>query len=347
MSPLYTLGRAEIAELITAHRRLGEIDLESWPYAEALALRERYYGRRVFLRGLIEYTSYCRQDCYYCGLRRGNLQAQRYRLEEGQIVSCCEMGYELGFRTFVLQGGEDAAWTVKRLCRLVDVIKQRWPDCAVTLSLGELPGEDYRALRAAGADRYLLRHETADAAHYATLHPAGQGLESRKRCLWALKEAGFQVGAGFMVGSPGQTPQHLAADLLFLRELQPDMVGVGPFIPHKDTPFARYPAGTLNDTLMMLALTRLLLPRALMPSTTALSTIHPCGREMGFQVGANVAMPNLSPVDVRKAYSLYDGKAAFGAESAQGLALLSERVAAVGFAVDMGRGDPVGREVMR
>ena len=307
------LTREEFLTLLS--NRNTETDL----YARRLArgVRQKIYGDQVYIRGLIEFTSYCRNDCYYCGLRRSNHAAQRYRLTEEDILSCCQQGYELGFRTFVLQGGEDGYFTGERLAGLVRHIKKQYPDCALTLSVGERTEEEYRAFWKAGADRYLLRHETADETHYRILHPEPLSLQHRKDCLRTLKKLGFQTGAGFMVGSPGQTAETLAEDFLFLKELDPEMVGIGPFISHKDTPFRSREDGTLEDTLFYLALVRLMLPRALLPATTALGTIAPDGRELGILSGANVTMPNLSPLSVRKKYMLYDGKISTGDEAAE------------------------------
>ncbi|MFV0399075.1 MAG: [FeFe] hydrogenase H-cluster radical SAM maturase HydE [Oscillospiraceae bacterium] len=332
------MDRRELTELIREYS-VEEPDLSAWPYTEARRLRGKHYGDAVFLRGLIEFTSYCRQDCYYCGLRKSNREAERYRLTREQILDCCGTGYRLGFRTFVLQGGEDPFFTDELLCGIVSEIKRRWPDCAVTLSAGERSRESYRVLRAAGADRYLLRHESADATHYTVLHPPAQRLESRRRCLFDLKELGFQTGAGFMVGSPGQEPEQLAEDLCFLRELGPHMVGIGPFLPHHQTPFAAERLGGLGQVLLLLALTRLMLPDVLLPATTALGSMHPQGRERGFQAGANVVMPNLSPGEVREAYNLYDGKLSSGAEAAEGLAELGEHIRKAGLRPDFSRGD--------
>ena len=312
---------------------------EEYLYAAADRLRREYYGTDVFMRGLIEFTNHCKNDCYYCGIRRSNGNAQRYRLSEEDILACCENGYGLGFRTFVLQGGEDGAFTDDRLCAIVSAIKDKYPDCAITLSIGERAYGSYKRLYESGADRYLLRHETAADAHYAKLHPESMSLKSRKECLVALKEIGYQVGAGFMVGSPFQTTENLAEDLLFLQELQPDMVGIGPFIPHAQTPFAEFAGGTLRDTLVMVALTRLLLPDTLIPATTALGTIHPQGRELGLKAGANVVMPNLSPVRVRKLYELYDNKICTGEEAAECRFCLQNRVKSAGYELVVNRGD--------
>lgn len=297
------------------------------------------FGGRIYVRGLIEFTNICRRDCLYCGIRRSNTRAVRYRLTPDEILACCARGYGLGFRTFVLQGGEDPWFTDEVALALTAAIKASWPDCALTLSVGERSGASYRRLRAAGADRFLLRHETADPDHYARLHPAAQTWAERRRCLWDLKAAGFQVGAGFMVGLPWQTPAHLAADLAFLAELKPEMVGIGPFVPHHDTPLADFPAGSVDMTLVMLALTRLLLPRALLPATTALGTVADDGRERGVLAGANVLMPNLSPWADRKKYMLYDNKISDGDEAAENVAALVRRMAAIGYEVVVDRGD--------
>lgn len=342
MTNLSALTQKELAALIREQRSLPDPALEGPIFQEARRLRGKWYGDKVYMRGLIEFTSFCSRDCLYCGLRRGNRSAARYRLEADQILACCRTGHALGFRTFVLQGGEDPFFDAPTLCALIDDIKTRWPDCALTLSVGERPRADYKAFRDAGADRFLLRHESADPVHFARLHPASQTLESRKKCLYALREIGFQVGAGFMVGSPFQTEEHLASDLVFLRELSPHMVGIGPFIPHKDTPFAGDPAGPLDLTLLMLALTRLLLPRVLLPCTTALGSIHPEGRRLGLRAGGNVVMPNLSPPEVRESYSLYNGKLSMGAEAAEGVVLLCDQIKRAGYTADFSRGDWAG-----
>lgn len=329
------LDKEELIFLIAGRNRETEL------YARELArqVRERTYGNRVFIRGLIEFTNYCKNDCYYCGIRRSNKKAARYRLTKEDILDCCRQGYELGFRTFVLQGGEDGYFTAERLTELIREIKNGYPDCALTLSVGEKKEEEYRAFREAGADRYLLRHETADPDHYRILHPEPLSLENRKHCLFLLKKLGFQTGAGFMVGSPGQTPETLAEDFLFLKKLDPEMVGIGPFISHRDTPFREQPDGTMEDTLFYLALLRLMLPRVLLPATTALGTIHPSGREKGILSGANVVMPNLSPLSVRKKYMLYDGKISTGDEAAEGVKNLKKRMEAIGCQIVTDRGD--------
>ena len=300
---------------------------------------EENYGDWVFTRGLIEFSSYCRNDCLYCGLRKSNQNAERYRLSREEILACCENGYELGFRTFVLQSGEDGHYTDDYLCGLVSEIKQKYPDCAVTLSLGERSRESFQRLFDAGADRYLLRHETADREHYGKLHPPEMSFDNRMRCLRDLREIGYQVGCGFMVGSPFQTTDCLVADLRFIKEFQPHMVGIGPFIRHKDTPFAEYPDGTVELTLFLLSVIRLLLPKVLLPATTALGTADPTGREKGLMAGANVVMPNLSPVKVRKKYSLYDNKICTGEEAAECRECLSRRVSTVGRRLVSQRGD--------
>ena len=311
-------------------------------FAQARQVSQARFGSWVYTRGLIEFTNYCRCDCYYCGIRRGNQKASRYRLEPEEILRRCADGYRLGFRTFVLQGGEDPYATDQRMVALVQAIKAAHPDCAVTLSIGERSPESYRLLRQAGADRYLLRHETATPSHYARLHPPAQTLEHRRACLWELKRLGYQVGAGFMVGSPWQTADCLVADLRFLEKLQPAMVGIGPFIPHKDTPLAQFPAGTLEQTLLLLGVLRLMFPDLLLPATTALGTISPDGREQGILAGANVVMPNLSPQQVRKKYSLYDNKICTGEEAAESWANLDARMRAIGYRLAVDRGDSPG-----
>ncbi len=331
----------ELSELIDTFKRGGDAAGQIYERARAMAeaLRDEHYGRRVFLRGLIEFTSYCKNNCYYCGLRRDNKNAERYRLTEEQILECCDYGASLGFNTFVLQGGEDGYFTDEKLVRIVSSIKTAHLGAAVTLSVGERSYESYKALREAGADRFLLRHESATDEHYAKLHPESLTLENRKRCLYDLKSLGYQVGAGFMVGSPYQSSENLAADLLFLRELQPQMVGIGPFIPHCDTPFRDFTAGGLELVLFMLALTRIMLPKVLLPATTALGTIAPDGRERGVLAGANVVMPNLSPIDVRKKYLLYNDKLCSGDETAEHIKELAERFSKINCVLDMSRGD--------
>lgn len=327
----------------------GSLGIPQWQaeFSEALRakadrVRRREYGNQVYIRGLIECSNYCKNDCYYCGIRRSNRNAQRYRLTEKEILSCCQEGYELGFRTFVLQGGEDGYFTDERVMELARMIKSRWPECALTLSIGEKSREAYEAYFQAGVDRYLLRHETADGCHYRHLHPVEMSMENRMRCLRDLKEIGFQTGAGMMVGAPGQTISCLAKDLVFLQELRPEMVGIGPFLPHHDTPFAGEMAGSVELTLDLLAIVRLMLPKVLLPATTALGTAEADGRERGMRCGANVVMPNLSPSSVRSKYSLYDNKLASGSEAAEGLQMLKESMAAAGFQVAVDRGDCKG-----
>ena len=303
------------------------------------AVRRRVFGSAVYVRGLIEISSICRNDCLYCGIRRSNRACERYRLSKEDILSACDEGYALGFRTFVLQGGEDGYYTDEVLGGVVRAIKAAHPDCAVTLSMGERSRESYAALRLAGADRYLLRHETADAAHYAMLHPEEMSFDDRMRCLHDLKALGYQVGCGFMVGSPYQTPVHLARDLKFIERFRPQMCGIGPFIPHAATQFAHHPAGTVEMTCRLLSIIRLMHPGVLLPATTALGSIDPFGREKGILAGANVVMPNLSPASVRRKYALYDNKLSDGAESAQCIGELRARMAAIGYEVVTDRGD--------
>ena len=297
------------------------------------------FGNKIYIRGLIEISSVCKNDCLYCGLRRSNQNAVRYRLSAEQILSSCDSGYSLGFRTFVLQGGEDGFFTDEVMCGIVREIKRRYPDCAVTLSLGERGEESFKRLYEAGADRYLLRHETANPSHYAKLHPANLTAQERQRQLFALKKIGFQTGAGFMVGSPYQTVENLADDLLFIERLRPQMCGIGPFIPHKDTEFRDMPQGDLQLTLTLLSVLRLMDPHILLPATTALGTIHPNGREMGILHGANVVMPNLSPQEHRKDYSLYDNKICTGDEAAECIRCLAARLNSIGYEIVTDRGD--------
>lgn len=318
--------------------------LETDQYDEDLrraadAVRREHYGTDVYIRGLIEFTNYCKNDCLYCGIRRSNRCAERYRLTTEEILECCKEGYALGFRTFVLQGGEDPYFTDERICEIVSAIRKGYPDCAITLSIGEKSHESYKSYYEAGANRYLLRHETAAPAHYSRLHPSELTFENRRKCLFDLKAIGYQVGAGFMVGSPFQTTEHLIADLRFLQELQPDMIGIGPFLSHKDTPFAEYPNGDLALTLRLLGVLRLMHPKVLLPATTALGTLHPQGRELGLRTGANVVMPNLSPQSVREKYMLYDNKLSAGEESAQSVRNLAEKVASAGYRIVTDRGD--------
>lgn len=305
----------------------------------AFEARKEHYGMGIYLRGLIEFSNYCKNNCYYCGIRAGNSAVRRYRLTREEILSACAEGNRLGFHTFVLQGGEDPGISDSEICETVWAIKNRYPHCAVTLSIGEKTEDAYRAFFSAGADRYLLRHETADSRHYSRLHPPVLTLENRKKCLYTLREIGFQVGAGFMVGSPFQTAETLAADMVFLEELRPHMVGLGPFLPHKETPFRDEPSGSLALTLTMLCLVRLALPKVLLPATTALATLAEDGRERGLACGANVVMPNLSPPSVRKDYSLYDNKKCTGDEAAEAISLLKKQVEKSGFFLDFSRGD--------
>ena len=331
----HTLTKEEFITLIK------ERNEESASYLASLAREEavNIYGNGVFPRGLVEFTNYCKNNCLYCGIRRDNHKINRYRLTEQDILLCCDTGYELGFRTFVLQGGEDSFFSDSVLCSIISKIKGKYPDCAVTLSLGERTEESYKALFNAGADRYLLRHETATKSHYEKLHPEEMSFDNRIECLKTLKKIGFQTGAGFMVGSPFQTHDNLVEDLLFIKKLEPEMVGIGPFISHNETPFKDFKNGTLRDTLVMVALTRILLPHALIPSTTALGTINPKGRELGLKAGANVVMPNLSPVKFRKLYSLYDNKICMGDEAAECRKCLERRVESAGYKIVTDRGD--------
>lgn len=329
------LGGEELLSLIT------DLDdgLRARLYSAAGELRDRIYGRAVFMRGLIEFSNYCKNDCLYCGIRRSVAGARRYRLSRETILERCRIGHDMGFRTFVLQSGEDPGWDDDSVTELVRAIRAGFPDCAITLSIGEKSRGAYQKFYDAGADRYLLRHETADPCHYAMLHPGEMKLESRLRCLMDLRGIGYQVGAGFMVGSPFQTVKNLVQDLLFLKNFKPHMVGIGPFLPHSETPFAAEKSGTVEQTLDMVAITRLLLPDVLLPATTALGTLDPEGREYALNAGANVVMPNLSPMENRKDYAIYDNKVSTGEEAAESRAALEKRLRAAGYVPEYGRGD--------
>lgn len=330
-----TLPRDELIFLLKNHENEGL--LEYLRYISD-SVRRSYYSNKIFIRGLIEFSNYCRCGCRYCGINACNKNVLRYRLGKEEILASCRTGYGLGFRTFVLQGGEDVVMD-KEMPDIVASIKENYPDCAVTLSLGERSRDYYQELFDAGADRFLLRHETADKEHYVKLHPKGQTLENRIRCLYDLKDIGYQVGSGFMVGSPYQTLENLADDLIFLKELGPHMIGIGPFIPHHDTEFANYPAGSLKLTLFLLGMLRLMHPNALLPSTTALATLSEQGRSLGIQMGANVIMPNLSPDNASTNYQLYDNKLITGSEAAKNLESLKKKMNEIGFEIVTDRGD--------
>lgn len=308
---------------------------------KAVITRKKHYDNKVFMRGLIEFTNYCKNDCYYCGIRCSNKNISRYRLSLDDIMECADLGHKLGYRTFVLQGGEDNYFTDDKIIEIIKSIKNKYSDCAITLSIGEKSYDSYKKFFDAGADRYLLRHETATEDHYEKLHPKNLSLSNRINCLKNLKEIGYQVGAGFMVDSPYQNNENLAEDLIFLKSLNPEMVGIGPFIPHQDTIFKDEPTGTLNKSVIVLALARLLLPTALIPATTALGTINPNGREAGLKAGCNVVMPNLSPTDVRSKYALYDNKICTGDEAAECRKCIERRINTAGYVVDTSRGDNI------
>ena len=299
----------------------------------------QHFGNKVFVRGLIEFTNHCKNNCFYCGIRAGNKNAVRYRLTKEEILTCCRVGNELGFKTFVLQGGEDPYFTDEKLLEIITAIKEQYPDNALTLSFGERSYDSYLAFKNAGVDRYLLRHETANPEHYRQLHPKNLSDLPRKQCLFDLKRIGFQTGTGFMIGSPYQTIENLAEDMLFIADFKPQMLGIGPFIPHQDTPFADFPAGSVELTLFLLALSRLLLPNVLLPATTALGTLDPQGREKAVLAGANVVMPNLSPLHVREQYMLYNNKIATGLEAAEGVKKLAESMAKISYELVHERGD--------
>ncbi len=330
-----SLTKDEIIILINAINP----QLSEYLFAKARNVREKHYGKDVYIRGLIEFTNYCKNDCFYCGIRKSNKNTCRYRLTPEEIMECCHTGYDLGFRTFVLQGGEDPEYSDMKIIELIWAIKKDFPDCALTLSVGERMYEAYAAFLGAGADRYLLRHETANPTHYRRLHPPKMSCKERKKNLYNLKKLGFQTGAGFMVGSPWQTPEFIADDLLFLKDLQPEMVGIGPFLPHHDTPFAKMEKGSLKLTLFLLGMLRLLLPKVLLPATTALGTIASDGRERGLLAGANVVMPNLSPKNVREKYLLYDNKIHTDEEAAESKEMLEAKVKSIGYNIVTSRGD--------
>lgn len=331
----HTLSREEFITLLKNR------DEESASYLSSLAREEavKIYGNGVFPRGLVEFTNYCKNNCYYCGIQGGNHNANRYRLSKDEILSACENGYQLGYRSFVLQGGEDPHYTDEVMVPIVAEIRKRYKDCAITLSLGERSKESYQKLYDAGADRYLLRHEAADPELYQKLHPESLSLENRIQCLWNLKEIGYAVGTGFMVGAPYQTIENLVDDLLFIKELDPQMVGIGPFVPHHDTRFKDFPSGSVELTTYLVSILRLMNPHLLLPSTTALGTIDPRGREKGILAGANVVMPNLSPVAVRKDYSLYDNKICTGEEAAECAGCLGRRLGSIDYQLVFTRGD--------
>ena len=330
-----TLSPEELRQLLTG------CDAETLRYinkqAQEVALR--HFGNKIYIRGLIEVSNCCRNNCYYCGIRKGNPNIERYRLNLESILDCCRQGYKLGFRTFVLQGGEDPALTDDRIEMTVARIRQNYPDCAITLSLGEKSRDAYERFFRAGANRYLLRHETHNESHYRQLHPAEMSGKQRLQCLADLKDIGYQTGTGIMVGSPGQTVEHIIEDILFIEKLQPEMIGIGPFLPHHDTPFVQYPSGTVERTILLLSIFRLMHPSALIPATTALATLIPDGRERGILAGANVVMPNLSPREERRKYELYNDKASLGAESAEGLATLQKQLNTIGYEISTERGD--------
>lgn len=339
----HRLEEVEYADLLENYTQ------EDFNRAQRMAreIREEVYGKKVYIRGLIELSSYCAKDCYYCGIRRSNTHAQRYRLNPEEVMSCCLKGYNLGFRTFVLQGGEDSYYTDDLLVPMIKEIKMLYPDCALTLSLGERSYSSYKKLKLAGADRYLLRHETGNPLHYGKLHPREQTLEMRLQCLWDLKSLGYQVGTGFMVGSPGQTNKDLAKDMMIFQEMNPEMVGIGPFVPHQDTKFKNEVHGSVEKTLFLLSLIRIMLPETLIPATTSLSSVDGQGREKGILAGANVIMPNLSPMEVREKYLLYDHKAYLGDEAAESLENLKKSMEKIGYHVAIHRGDSENKNKVR
>lgn len=336
---LYRTNSLDYDELVFILDHIEEFE-KDYLIEKAHETRMKVYGNKVYMRGLIEFTNYCKRGCKYCGINASNKNVERYRLALEDILQCCDVGYSLGYRTFVLQGGEDDYYLDNMIVGIITEIKDKYPDVAITLSIGEKPYESYEIYYKAGVDRYLLRHETASQKLFERIH-TNSNYDNRIECLWNLKKIGYQVGAGFMVGIPTQTKEDLAKDILFLKELEPEMVGIGPFIPHRDTIYKYEEGGTLKDTITMLALTRLFLPHSLLPVTTALGTIHPFGREQGIKAGANVVMPNLSPTNVREKYSLYDGKICTGDEAAECRKCIENRIVSSGFSIDMSRGDNI------
>lgn len=338
LNQTHILTREEYLELLTCRFEQQE-PLDDVLFEMARNWQHQIFGNKIYIRGLIEFTNVCKNNCLYCGIRKENRKIQRYRLTKEQIMECCKLGFDLGYRTFVLQGGEDPYFTDDKICDMVHEIKENYPECAVTLSIGERECTSYESFLKAGATRYLLRHETANPEHYRALHPPELSFEHRMQCLRDLKELGYQVGAGCMIGSPGQMLSCLADDLYFLQELQPHMIGIGPYITQKDTPFAGAENGSVEQTLFMLGVLRLMFPKALLPATTALGTLDARGRERGILAGANVIMPNLSPVSVRKQYQLYDNKICMGEEAAECMQCIRQRVASIGYEITVDRGD--------
>ena len=314
-------------------------ELKKYLRIKAREKADRIFGKYIFMRGLVEFTNYCKNDCIYCGIRKSNKNAERYRLNKKEILECCKIGYDIGFRTFVLQGGEDNFFNIERMSNIVQAIKKEFPDCALTLSIGEKEEEYYKELKNNGANRFLLRHETSENEHYSKLHPKYMSLDNRKECLRILKRLGFQTGTGIMVGSPFQKLENIASDLIFMQEIKPEMIGIGPFLPHKDTPFANEKIGEMELTLILISILRLIFPLSLIPATTALGTIKEGGRELGILHGANVVMPNLSPMNVRKKYLLYNNKISMGTESAEGVELLKKSIDKIGYILTGARGD--------
>lgn len=334
---LYYENKATKEELIYTIDNLSEEE-KDYLLEKSDKIRKRYYGNKIYMRGLIEFTNYCVRNCRYCGIRKDNGKVDRYRLSLSEILECAALGNRLGYKTFVLQGGEDPYFTDERMVEIIQAIKEKYPENAITLSIGERSYESYKKMFEAGADRYLLRHETATKKLYESLHP-NASYENRIKCLYNLKKIGYEVGAGFMIGLPNQTSEDLVNDLLFIKELEPHMCGIGPFIPQKDTPLKNEIGGTVEKTVIMLALLRLMAPKAMLPATTALGSIDPLGREKGLKAGANVVMPNLSPKQVRDKYALYDGKICTGDEAAECRSCIERRINLAGYEVEIGRGD--------
>lgn len=334
------LDRADLRYLLENRETVEEAVFE-----KARAVSDRHFHKKIYVRGLIEFSNYCHNNCYYCGIRRDNDEVARYRLTAEEMEAAVAVGAQAGFQTFVLQGGEDAYFTDERLADWLRRIKKIQPGCAITLSVGERSRESYARLKEAGADRFLLRHETYDPEHYKKLHPKEMDRDRRLACLYELKALGYQVGSGFMVGSPYQSTENLVEDFMFLQKLQPAMIGIGPYVRHHATPFRDFENGSVELTAMCIAILRLLFPTANIPSTTAMQTLAADGRNRGILAGANVFMPNLSPPRVRESYALYDNKAAFALEAAENLRDLKAQIAELGYEIVMSRGDFKGREI--
>ncbi len=303
------IQKAKLKHNLTKNEIIGllsnkDIDIELFSAADEV--RKKYVGDEVHLRALIEFSNYCRCSCLYCGIRCDNRLVERYRLSKDQILSLSKIAVDFGYKTIVLQSGEDIYYSADYLSQIIKKIKEN--DVAVTLSIGERPAEEYKILKEAGADRFLLRIETTDIELYKKMHPKAS-IENRKRCLYDLKNLGYETGSGCLVGLPNQSIESLADDILFFKELDADMIGIGPLIPHENTPLKNVNSGDFNLALKVMALTRLLLPDINIPATTAMETLNPNGRLIALQSGANVVMPNVTFDEYKSKYEIYPDKA--------------------------------------